>query len=329
MSAREAVDVVIPLRGPQPWIGECLGSLAAQSELPDRVIVVDDGIEGLDELLAIGRRLLEGRLDVIRNAGRGVGAGINTGVAASTATWIMRIDGDDVCHPQRLQLQRAFLQRHAGALDGCGTQARVIDRRGQVMGAARYAANPAAIAAQMHRTCNFLGPTMMVRREVFARHPLRPALSSVEDYDFALRAWQGGRLTNIAAPLVDYRMHPSQQSFDKRVRQTALSELVVRASLRRAQGAPDPLDTDPALVEAFVAWRLACPGYVPLRRLLTALRYARLHARHDAQETRRYLGIALRAALPALPAYPRTWTLLRAGHAGLARERSPFPALNL
>lgn len=325
-----SVDVVMPLHGELSWIGECLESLASQTVAPGRIIVVDDGIENRASLLTLGQRLFSNRFVLVPNHGRGVAMAINTGVQESNAAWILRMDGDDVCHIERLQSQISFLRSGWPRFIGCGTQARVIDRRGSVLGFQHFPHDADIIAREIYKRNVFLGPTMMVRRDFLVACPFRPELNSCEDYDSALRLRQHGGLTNLPRALLDYRIHPHQQSFERRIRQTAIAEITLRAALRRIRGLTDPIDQNTALIEAFISWRLSAPGYAKLRMTLTALRYASLHFRgKDFVHASRYLLVAARAAASAMPAYHRAWSIVRHGYAGLAREPSPFSELNI
>jgi glycosyltransferase involved in cell wall biosynthesis len=95
----ETVAVVIPARDAEATIGETLDSVAAQSRLPDEVIVVDDGSrDGTAELArshSLAPRLLVG-------AGRGPAAATNLGVRAAGAAWIAALDADDLAPPGRI-----------------------------------------------------------------------------------------------------------------------------------------------------------------------------------------------------------------------------------
>jgi glycosyltransferase involved in cell wall biosynthesis len=325
-----ATDVVMPLRGPQPWIEQCLASLAAQAVAPTRVIIVDDGIADRFAVEELGKRLLGSRLLVLPNEGNGVAAAINTGVSHSRSAWIMRIDGDDAAHPQRLQIQLECLRAAWPRMVGCGTQARLIDRGGRLLGRLDAPSDPGLVAKQIWKRNIFLGPTMVVRRELLAAHPFRPLLGSCEDYDSALQLLEHGDLCNVPHALLDYRVHPNQQSFERRVRQTILAEITVRAALRRQRGDTDPVDATPHLVEEFVQWRMREPGYAPLRRMLTALRYANLHLHgKDFAESAHYLSVAARSAVNAAPAYWRIRKLVQHGYWGLAQEPSPLAGFNV
>lgn len=101
------ISVVIPCFNAGPWIATALQSVAAQTEPPHEIFVIDDGSEddSLAQIRACGvpLRLLQ--------TARANGAGArNAGLAAATGDWVALLDADDVWYPQHLERARALLQ---------------------------------------------------------------------------------------------------------------------------------------------------------------------------------------------------------------------------
>lgn len=323
------VEVILPARGRLPWIGDSLASLQQQVRLPDRVTLIDDGIEDLAGVERLGSRWLGSRFRVIRNSGRGISDALNTGIRASDADWIARMDADDVAHARRLADQLNSLCEASQDVLGCGTQVRQIDAQGRPMGVSDYPTEPESLRRELLQRSCFAHPTLVVRRRVLERIPYRSLLDGAEDVDLVLRLSEQGRLFNIDRPLLDYRLHAGQPNFRCRARQTALQELAFRlAEVRRRTGC-DPLDAMPRLAEQFVTWRLSMPGYAQARHAMTALRYMTSCLRG------RCLVAALNCAGEFGRARPwrpevRQW-IRRVGFEGpgsLGRDASPFAELN-
>jgi glycosyltransferase involved in cell wall biosynthesis len=111
------IEVVIPAYNAAGFLPETLHSVAAQTEPPARVTVVDD--RSTDDTAATARACAEelrGRIDVrvIRNAGpRGPSAARNSAIRQSAAEWIALLDADDV-----LARQHHAVLRQAAAAAG-------------------------------------------------------------------------------------------------------------------------------------------------------------------------------------------------------------------
>ena len=129
-----SVDVIIPGRGSTPWLEPSLTSIALQSFQPGAIIVIDDGLAYVSSTEDLGKKLFGRRFRLIRNAGQGISAALNTGIQQSDAHWIARMDADDISHPNRFQRQLEFLSANSPGFIGCGSQVRFINAHGKVLG---------------------------------------------------------------------------------------------------------------------------------------------------------------------------------------------------
>jgi glycosyltransferase involved in cell wall biosynthesis len=89
---------------------ECLESLAAQTRLPDEVVIVEDGPIGSDlrHVIASFRDFLP--IVVVQlPSNLGLGAALGEGLRACTGEFIARMDSDDVCAVDRFRRQLDFL----------------------------------------------------------------------------------------------------------------------------------------------------------------------------------------------------------------------------
>ena len=95
-------------------------SLARQEPAPDapvpsfEVLAVDDGstdgTAALLDVLAAEHPCLR----VLHRPHEGLPGALNAGLAAARGALVARMDADDVCHPQRLALQAAWMAAHPG-----------------------------------------------------------------------------------------------------------------------------------------------------------------------------------------------------------------------
>jgi glycosyltransferase involved in cell wall biosynthesis len=190
------LDVVIPVRDVDRYLGETLGSVRHQMGLACSVIVVDAGsVEPIGLPAPFDRdpavRLIRSDLPLTAGAGR------NRGVAEGDAPWISFIDADDVWPPES---RRALL--NAARLHGADIVVGTMRTFRSDEGAQRLGALAGI------RTAHLAGG-IVVSREFWNRvGPFDPALRTGEFVDWFLRAQtQGARIVNIADLVLERRIH--------------------------------------------------------------------------------------------------------------------------
>lgn len=99
------IAVVIPTYNRAALIRETLVSVAAQSRLPDQIIVADDGsTDDTADLVQSWSAQQSVEVQLIRLRHRGVSAARNAGIRAANADLIALLDSDDLFLPHHLEL---------------------------------------------------------------------------------------------------------------------------------------------------------------------------------------------------------------------------------
>lgn len=135
---------------------------------------------------------------------------VNTALRSSKSRYIARMDGNDYCHPNRLERQVTYLREHPD-VGIVGTAARLTDTRGQVIAVRRFPQRHTDIVRAMVLMIPLLQPSVMWDRERvgFELEYDPRALKVVEDAELWFRLLrQGVRFANMPEPLVDYEPPP-------------------------------------------------------------------------------------------------------------------------
>jgi cellulose synthase/poly-beta-1,6-N-acetylglucosamine synthase-like glycosyltransferase len=106
---RPLVDVIVPAYNAARFLRPAIDSALAQSEVPLRVIVIDDG--STDDTAAIARSYGP-PVAVVSQPNKGLPGARNSGIAISTAPYLALLDADDIWQPEKLARQAALLQAH-------------------------------------------------------------------------------------------------------------------------------------------------------------------------------------------------------------------------
>lgn len=135
----------------------------------------------------------------------GLAYSLNTCINVARGKYLARMDDDDICMPDRLQVEYDFLEDHPEiAFVGCN--AKLIDDRG-IWGVRKMPEKPEK--RDFLRFSPFIHPSVMIRREVFLEtdaYCVEKETWRCEDYELFLRLWGEGYCGyNIQQELLLYR----------------------------------------------------------------------------------------------------------------------------
>lgn len=188
------------------WLSETLESLEVQTLAPDEVVIVEDGplpSELNQTLECFHHRLPLRRLS--RDSSSGLGAALAWGLEYCRNELVARIDADDHCEPNRLEVQAQAFHDDPN-LAVIGSQATVINEYSQRIGYRRVPCSEDAIYKRIW-ACPFIHPAVMLRREAILRvGNYDSRLRTRQDHELWYRCAEAGlHMRNLEAPLLQYR----------------------------------------------------------------------------------------------------------------------------
>jgi CDP-glycerol glycerophosphotransferase len=204
------VSVVVPVYNVEPFLDECLRSIAGQTFADLEVVMVDDG--STDASAAIAERFAErdARFRLISQPNAGLGAARNTGLDAATGEHLAFVDSDDV-------LPLDAYERLLGSLDRTGSDFAT----GNVMRLSSRGCTQASFLAHVFARsrprahvrrfapliCDRTACNKLWRRDFWDELGLRfPEGRLHEDIALVLRAHYAARAVDVvAAPVYHYR----------------------------------------------------------------------------------------------------------------------------
>jgi len=207
-TADPAVSVVMAAYNGAGLIGETLASLQAQTFADFEVIVVDDC--STDDTRDVVRAWPDPRVRLVKVARNGGPVlARNRGFAEARGRNIAALDHDDICRPDRLARQVAYLDAHPGTVL-LGTGAELLTQG--VVTPSRYAptTTPALVAWLTCIENPLVWSSTMMRTEVARQlDPVtQPELLYAEDFDLYQRIQHFGAIARLDEAPVLYRVHP-------------------------------------------------------------------------------------------------------------------------
>lgn len=211
-----AVSVLLPVRNEERFLPAALASLARQTLGDWELVAVNDGSSDATGAILDAAAASDPRLRVLHLPPTGLVAALNAGLAACRAPLVARMDGDDICHPRRLEQQKAFFDDYPGVtLVAC--RVRHVPRQQLTDGMRAYEnwqnnlLDHADIVRDLFVESPFTHPSVMFRRDtVLALGGYRDQ-GWPEDYDLWLRlARSGARFARLSEVLFYWRDRPER-----------------------------------------------------------------------------------------------------------------------
>lgn len=227
------ISVLMGIYNCESTLEEAVACIQAQTISDWELILCDDGSADNTYQLACHLAERDSRIVILRNEqNMGLAATLNHCLQAAQGEYVARMDGDDVCPPQRFAEELGFLQSNPEYALVSGWM-ECFDEQGKY-GTVQYMEKPAF--GDLVRTSQFCHAACMMRREVLVAlggYRTLPETTRVEDYDLWVRLYQAGhRGYNLQQ--VMYSMRDDRNAFRRRKLQYRVNE--AKVSLRAIKG---------------------------------------------------------------------------------------------
>ena len=203
------VSVVIPAYNAEEFLQDALDSVLNQTLKSFEVIVVDDGSS-------------DGTPDILRQYGnhikwrsqdnRGQASAINEGVRLSTAEYIAYLDADDMCLPERLEVEVRYLDEHPDE-DLVYSDHYYTDKFGEIQETAKSRPLDRFLLLQY----NHIARSSVMHRKVCLDKVglFDESNTGNDDWDMWVKMSEVFRLAHINIPLVKRRIHGRNISYTR------------------------------------------------------------------------------------------------------------------
>lgn len=200
-------SVLMPVYNVEKYIVEAVESVLSQTFTDFELILLDDcSPDGSADII---KTFSDERIAYHRNdENLGLANNLNVGLDMARGKYVVRMDGDDISLPNRLQTQIEFLEANPD-IDLCSCGMEMFGKDDKVWIRER---NPEQVKITMLFYSPILHASAVWRRESFEKYNLRYRQEAfpAEDYDLWARAVKYCKLVNIPQVLYRYRIHGIQ-----------------------------------------------------------------------------------------------------------------------
>lgn len=250
MSTLPSISILVMSYNQETFIGDCVDSVLAQEYEGELEFIFCDDNSSDSTFKIIQEKVYNytgnRRITTIKSAqNQGVAGNMNEGVKHARGNWIMRMDGDDIMHPDRVKLTAEAIVRYPEATAICG-------RFRYFSTTVPNVENPELdnIIFLEHDYKNFTanskpaelewwGGIMCMKRSVFDRFgPMPKECDVLDDTMFATRSLMlGSFITLPNSIMIYYRRHENNVSSEKSdsstLREMIKADAQMRAYYRR------------------------------------------------------------------------------------------------
>lgn len=237
-------SVIMPVYNTEKYIDQAIESVLNQTFKDFELLLLNDGSSdnSLARLEHYAR--LDKRCRVFSSENQGIVATRNKGVQFARGDILINMDSDDICAPNRFQVQVDYLNNHPNCV-AVGSKVLLIDSDGMpIMHACDLLNHIEIDSANMSGNGLFMcNPSVAMRKsKVNEVGGYVSKYEHAEDLDLFLKMAEIGEVANINQTLLHYRQHAESVGYAKRASQImAITACVIESHQRRKLELPEKL----------------------------------------------------------------------------------------
>jgi glycosyltransferase involved in cell wall biosynthesis len=197
------VTVGLPFVKDANLLADAIRSVFAQTLSDWELILVDDG--ATEDCLSVAQSIQDPRVRVVRDdlGNRGLAFRLNQITQLARGDYIARMDADDLMHPERLQRQVQYLDRHPD-VDVVGSDTYIINNHNQAL-RKRTSLWMGASLASVLKGRHVLHATVVARSSWFRKYPYNTNIPRTEDRELWCRTCTTSVFGHLPELLYFYR----------------------------------------------------------------------------------------------------------------------------
>ena len=224
------ISIVMPLYNMEAFLAVAIDSILSQTHENLEIVVVDDG--STDQSALVAKSYRDERVRYFYQENSGVSAARNFGILQSRGSYIAFVDPDDICLPNKLQVQ--IDEMTALGIECAGTLMFYLSKRGRLFGVCGEQSLTRLGEIASGSLMPFALSSIMVKREILLEVGLfDERFNSTEDHELLSRIAKKHKIFTVMNRLGGYRVHNLSASSDGFLLQGVLSKYV--EEIRRAE----------------------------------------------------------------------------------------------
>jgi glycosyltransferase involved in cell wall biosynthesis len=211
------ITVLMPAYNADKYIADAIASVLEQTFTDFELLIVNDG--STDNTVDVISSFDDPRIVAIYQDNKGVAIALNTGLKYARAPYVARFDADDICYPERLQLQYDFMTANP-EYSVIGSAADYIDMEGNFLFTHKPPAFDYAQIRQLnYSVCPFIHSSVFYKKDlVISKGGYNEHAYTFEDHFLWVNILKDQKACNLALPLLKVRLNPESITIDEKWR---------------------------------------------------------------------------------------------------------------
>ena len=199
----------MPVFNGQEFLKKAIDSVLNQTFKDFEFIIINDGSTDDSEQIILNYN--DSRIKYIYQKNIGIGGALSKGCALAIGKYIARMDSDDICLLNRLELQFKFLEENNDYVL-VSSAVFYIDETDKILGRSFPYTNHDVIVKKLIYGSTICHPAVMMRQSAYWSGGGYSGLTIAEDLYLWLKLSKYGKFKNISTPLIQYRILKSSTS---------------------------------------------------------------------------------------------------------------------
>ena len=211
----------MPVYNAQAFLKKAIDSVLSQTFENFEFIIVNDGSKDNSEKIILSFN--DPRIKYIHQENTGIGGALIKGCTHATGKYIARMDADDICISNRLELQYNFLEKN-NTIILVSSAVIYIDDRDNVIGRSFPYTSDHSIKNMLKQGSTICHPAVMMKREAYIKAGGYNDLIGIEDLYLWKKMSEIGNFYNFSIPLIKYRV--SQTSISRSIKKDDYKKII-------------------------------------------------------------------------------------------------------
>ena len=207
------ITVLMPVYNGDKYLAEAIESILNQTYSDFEFLIINDGSTDKSEDIILSYN--DSRIKLINKENGGVSKALNTGLEHARGKYIVRMDADDISHPDRILKQYEFIKSNPDYIL-IGSNANYIEENGDFIfhySAPEYEHNK--IEKMVRRYCPFIHSSVIYQKDIVLEiGGYSESAYAFEDHFLWSKIIKKGKTGNLRDTLVDVRLNVGSVSID-------------------------------------------------------------------------------------------------------------------